>query len=100
MTTRKLTTFRIDEDLLEGLRAVWERDKGQCAFIGTVGRCTERGFLEYHHRVPYVDGGATSPENLELRCRSHNNHEAELWFGRREENEDRLREPRASFPTF
>lgn len=26
MATRKLTTFRIDEDLLEGLRAVWERD--------------------------------------------------------------------------
>jgi hypothetical protein len=26
-------------------RAVWARDEGQCAFIGTQGRCTERGFL-------------------------------------------------------
>jgi hypothetical protein len=25
-------------------RAVWMRDNGQCAFIGTRGRCTERGF--------------------------------------------------------
>ena len=57
-------------------RAVWERDQGQCAFVGAVGRCTERGFLEYHHRVPYADGGATNLENLELRCRAHNAYEA------------------------
>jgi 5-methylcytosine-specific restriction endonuclease McrA len=76
-------------------RAVWERDQGQCAFIGAVGRCTERGFLEYHHRVPYADGGATSQENLELRCRAHNAYEAELWFGAG--GEDLAREARASF---
>jgi 5-methylcytosine-specific restriction endonuclease McrA len=79
-------------------RAVWERDQGQCAFVGAVGRCTERGFLEYHHRVPYADGGATSAANIELRCRAHNAYEAELWFGRCEE-EDRVRETRASFAT-
>ena len=76
-------------------RAVWERDQGRCAFIGAVGRCTERGFLEYHHRVPYADGGATNLENLELRCRAHNAYEAKLWFGPREE--DLAREARASF---
>ena len=81
-------------------RAVWERDNGQCAFIGTVGRCTERGFLEYHHRVPYADRGPTSPDNLELRCRSHNNYEAELWFGRCESNEDQVRETSVSFTPF
>lgn len=26
MTSRKLTAFRIDDDLLEGLQRVWERD--------------------------------------------------------------------------
>ena len=26
MAPKKITTFRIDEDLLEGLREVWERD--------------------------------------------------------------------------
>jgi hypothetical protein len=76
-------------------RAVWERDQGQCAFVGAAGRCTQRGFLEYHHRVPYADGGATSAENLELRCRAHNLYEAELWFGAREE--DLAREAPASF---
>ena len=45
-------------------RAVWERDQGRCAFVGTVGRCTERGFLEYHHRVPYADGGSSTTDNL------------------------------------
>ena len=76
-------------------RAVWERDSGQCAFAGGVGRCTERGFLEYHHRIPFSDGGATSLDNLELRCRAHNAFEAERWFGVREE--DLVREVRPAF---
>ena len=67
-------------------REVWARDDGQCAFVGAAGRCTERGFLEYHHVVPFADGGATSADNLELRCRAHNAYEAERWFGVREED--------------
>jgi 5-methylcytosine-specific restriction endonuclease McrA len=65
-------------------RAVWHRDGGQCAFVGA-GRCTERGFLEYHHVVPFADGGETTVDNLKLRCRAHNAYEAERWFGVREE---------------
>jgi hypothetical protein len=61
-------------------RAVWARDGGRCAFVGNSGRCTERGFLEFHHVVPYADGGKTSVENLELRCRPHNAYEAEKYF--------------------
>ena len=38
-------------------REVWQRDGGRCAFVGTNGRCSERGFLEFHHVVPYADGG-------------------------------------------
>ncbi len=38
-------------------RAVWRRDDGQCAFVGTHGRCRARGFLEFHHVIPYADGG-------------------------------------------
>jgi hypothetical protein len=34
-----------------------------------------------HHRVPYADDGAASVENIELRCRAHNQYEAEQWFG-------------------
>jgi hypothetical protein len=62
-------------------REVWARDGGQCAFIGPNGRCEERGFLEYHHVVPYAVGGRTTAANLSLRCRAHNGHEAELFFG-------------------
>ena len=76
-------------------RAVWEHDEGRCAFVGAQGRCTERGFLEYHHRVPYADGGATTSENLELRCRAHNAYESERWFGAREE--DLVREAAGRF---
>jgi hypothetical protein len=62
-------------------RAVWARDAQQCAFVGTDGRCQERAFLELHHVVPFADGGATSVENLQLRCRAHNAYEATEWFG-------------------
>jgi hypothetical protein len=62
-------------------RDVWTRDGGRCAFVGNNGRCTETGFLEFHHLVPYADRGETSVENLELRCRSHNAYEAEKYFG-------------------
>ena len=64
-------------------REVWKRDVGQCAFVGTNGRCTERGFLEFHHVRPYADGGASVVENLELRCRAHNVYEAEKYLGNR-----------------
>ena len=62
-------------------RAVWARDGGQCAFVGRLGRCTERGFLEFHHVVPYAHGGEATVENTQLRCRTHNAYEAQLDFG-------------------
>jgi 5-methylcytosine-specific restriction endonuclease McrA len=65
-------------------RLVWKRDAGRCAFVGTNGRCTETGFLEFHHVVPYATGGAATFENIQLRCAAHNAHEAELYFGRQQ----------------
>jgi hypothetical protein len=62
-------------------REVWKRDGGQCAFTGTRGRCTERGFLEFHHVTPFAAGGEATAGNIELRCRRHNVYEAELFFG-------------------
>ena len=62
-------------------RAVWRRDGGCCAFIGTEGRCGERAFLEFHHVEPYAVGGAATVENIELRCRAHNAYEARLFCG-------------------
>jgi hypothetical protein len=49
-------------------RAVWTRDDGRCAFVGSRGRCNERGFLEFHHLVPFAVGGVADARNLELRC--------------------------------
>jgi hypothetical protein len=60
-------------------RAVWERDEGQCTFVGEGGRCTERAFLEFHHRVPFADGGASTIENLALACKGHNAYEADRF---------------------
>jgi len=62
-------------------RAVWKRDGGQCAFVGSGGRCEERGFLEFHHIQPYAAGGKATVENVQLRCRAHNAYEADLFFG-------------------
>jgi hypothetical protein len=62
-------------------REVWQRDGGQCAFVGTDGRCRERAFLEFHHVDPFAAGGASDATNIELRCRVHNSYEAALYFG-------------------
>jgi hypothetical protein len=62
-------------------RVVSQRDGGRCAFIGPQGRCTATAFLEYHHVIPFAAGGETSAKNLELRCRKHNQYEADRYFG-------------------
>jgi hypothetical protein len=62
-------------------RAVMQRDQGQCAFVGDKGRCPETGFLEFHHVIPFAGGGTTALENVELRCRAHNQYEANQEFG-------------------
>jgi hypothetical protein len=62
-------------------REVWRRDAGRCAYSRGGRRCTETAFLEFHHVVPYGDGGPATPGNVELRCRAHNQYEAALLFG-------------------
>ena len=63
-------------------RAVCQRDGDQCAFVSRDGhRCTERTFLEFHHILPYAKGGLATVEYISLRCRRHNQYEAELAFG-------------------
>ena len=64
-------------------RAVWLRDLGRCAFVGTGGRrCAERAFVEFHHARPYAMGGEATVDNIELRCRRHNACDARADFGR------------------
>ena len=63
-------------------REVARRDGGRCTFLGQNGkRCGERKHLEYHHKVPFARGGVHTVENIELLCRTHNQHQAVLDFG-------------------
>jgi len=76
-------------------RAVWKRDDGQCAFVSTTGRrCTERQFLEFHHVQAYARHGPATVDNISLRCRRHNQYEAELIFGPRDASTVRETAPR------
>jgi hypothetical protein len=61
-------------------REVSTRGGGQCTFVGADGRCTERGFLEFHHVKAFAKGGPTTTANLRLRCRAHNAYGAVLEF--------------------
>lgn len=66
------------------MREVWDRDEGRCAHAGPKGRCNDAGFVEFHHVIPYAMGGLPTADNIELRCRAHNAHQAELdGLGRR-----------------
>ena len=84
-------------------RAVYERDRAQCAYEDDTGRrCTETKQLEFHHVKPYGRGGDHRPENIQLRCRSHNMYQAELDYGkavmdRYRSSPSRVSEPAAAY---
>ena len=63
-------------------REVFERDEGRCAFADGEGRrCGSSWQVEFHHRVAFAKGGLHATGNVELRCRAHNQYEAELEYG-------------------
>ena len=63
-------------------RVVWKRDQGQCTFVNANGhRCPARRFLEFDHVEPVARGGRATVEAMRLRCRAHNQYEAERAFG-------------------
>jgi 5-methylcytosine-specific restriction endonuclease McrA len=63
--------------------AVWKRDGGRCTFTTETGhRCPARDLLQYDHIDPVARGGEATVENLRLRCRTHNQLDAEQAFGK------------------
>ncbi|MFT5042622.1 MAG: 5-methylcytosine-specific restriction endonuclease McrA [Hyphomicrobiaceae bacterium] len=63
-------------------REVWLRDGGRCAFVDESGeRCGAMRSVEFHHKRPFGKGGGHEVENIELRCRAHNQAQADLDFG-------------------
>jgi 5-methylcytosine-specific restriction endonuclease McrA len=86
-------------------RAVWERDQGRCTFVGSGGhRCGARKLLEFDHVDPVARGGQATVERMRLRCRVHNQYEAERTFGaafmkgKRAAAEQRMAPPEAERP--
>jgi hypothetical protein len=64
-------------------REVWQRDGGRCTFVDQHRRrCRATRAIEYHHDRPYGKGGQHGADNIALRCRAHNQYQADLDFGR------------------
>jgi HNH endonuclease len=62
-------------------RAVRSRDGDRCTFVSRDGRrCEARARLEFDHIDPVARGGQATVGNLRLRCRTHNQLEAERVF--------------------
>jgi 5-methylcytosine-specific restriction endonuclease McrA len=86
---------------------VWQRDEGRCTFVSDSGqRCPARGSLEFDHVLPVARGGDSTLANLRLRCRAHNQYEAERTYGagfmegkREAARERREREASATAPS-
>ena len=41
------------------------------------------------HVHPFADGGPATVENIQLRCRAHNQYESEQWFGTADPSNER-----------
>ncbi len=64
-------------------RRVWERDGGRCSYVSPSGRrCECRWMLEFDHVREFARGGDATADNVRLLCRTHNQHAAELTYGR------------------
>ena len=63
-------------------REVYARDEGRCTFVAADGtRCSETCGLEFHHEVPFGQGGGSTASNVRIVCRAHNLFQAELDYG-------------------
>ena len=83
-------------------RAVCERDGDRCTFVSDQGkRCEARRALEFDHVEAFARGGESTIGNLRLRCRAHNQFEAECAFsaefmaGKREQARERAARAKA-----
>ena len=63
--------------------AVFKRDGGKCAFVGTNGkRCNSTWGLQIDHIEPFARGGGNTADNLRLLCARHNRFAAEQVYGK------------------
>lgn len=57
---------------VETKRLVWKRDSGQCTYTFNNKRCCSKHGLEFDHIQPFALGGKSTPDNLRIRCKAHN----------------------------
>jgi 5-methylcytosine-specific restriction endonuclease McrA len=63
-------------------RGVFKRDGGQCTYTSESGhRCEARGDVEFDHKTEVARGGGSTVDDVQLRCRGHNQFTAEQTFG-------------------
>ncbi len=55
-------------------RLAYQEAQGSCSFVDlkTNRKCSSRFQLEYDHKYPFSLGGESTPENIRLLCRRHN----------------------------
>jgi len=64
------------------MRALYARDQCRRTFVSQDGKhCEARHFLEIDHVKPWARNGASTIDNLRLRCRAHNQLHARQQFG-------------------
>jgi hypothetical protein len=64
-------------------RAVCARDGGRCTFMSEAGeRCPAVKLLQFDHIDEVARGGQATTDRMRLRCRAHNQYEAERTFGK------------------
>jgi hypothetical protein len=79
-------------------RYVYARDGGRCTFVDAHRhRCKGTGMLEFDHLDGFARTRSHDPERIVIRCRAHDQHEAEKMYGR--EFIERARAKKASPPT-
>jgi 5-methylcytosine-specific restriction endonuclease McrA len=65
------------------MREVWQRDEGRCQWPAQDGGiCGSTHRVQFHHRQERARGGPHTVANLMLACAAHNQHAADLSFGR------------------
>jgi len=63
-------------------RAVCARDGGRCTFMSEAGeRCPAVKLLQFDHIDEVARGGQATTDRMRLRCRAHNQYEAERTYG-------------------
>jgi beta-galactosidase beta subunit len=79
----KTSTLKVNRYIPSKLRdQIWVRDQGRCQFKNSKTKkiCGSKDFLEIDHKYPFGLGGEHQEDNLQLRCKAHNQYQAQLVF--------------------